>query len=81
MSKNNSNNAGHNKQADRLRVDPLGDLKIAEARGKNDKMRKVTVYACRFLGADQEGDVGDDCQDQVEHRCRRELEENARRED
>ncbi len=32
MSKNNAT-GGHTKQADRLRVDPLGDLKIAEARG------------------------------------------------
>jgi len=34
MSKNNTTGGGHAKQADRLRVDPLGDLKIAEARGK-----------------------------------------------
>ncbi len=81
MSKNNAGGSGaHNKQADRLRVDPLGDLKISEARG-NLTNKCVKWCMCRFLGADQEGNIGNDCQDQVKHRCRWELEENARGED
>lgn len=51
--------------ADRPRVDPLGDLKIAEARGKFIKSLKV----CRIFGANQKGDIRDYCQDQIQYRC------------
>ena len=49
MSKNNK------QAADRARVDPLGDLKIAEARGMLTLNSKV-FSSCRILGANQEGD-------------------------
>jgi len=68
------NKLDKNKQIERPKVEPLGDIRIAEARGKNPftciclSMKKLNTYfECRILGVNEKRYLRGNYKDQIQH--------------